>query len=403
MTAELLTAPEQPRPDQSRPFEDRVVGHVKGERPGPTLIIVGSLHGNEPAGVEGLRRAFARLPDGRGLAGEVLGLAGNREALARGRRWVDDDLNRIWKRDRVDEVRRLREAGTDLSALTVEEREMGELEEAITRAVDSARAAGQQVYVLDLHTTSGAGPSFCVLEDTLPARRLARALESSLVLGLEEELSGTLTHWLANRGVVAVGFEAGQHEDPAAGERAEAAIWLALEGLGILEVGRRSEVAKARRRLIKERRNLPRVVDVRYRHPVEPGDGFEMAPGFQTFQQVSEGQPLALDREGPVTAPMDGLLLMPLYQSQGDDGFFIVRKISPVWLRLSVGLRRLGLSRAIHLLPGVEKHPEHEGSFVVDQRVARIRALDLFHLLGFRRRGPVEGRYLEMVRRKHDV
>ena len=398
MTVEILTAPDTPRP-----VEDRYLGHVKGDRPGPTLIIVGSLHGNEPAGVVGLRRAFARLPDGEGLAGEVVGLAGNREALARGKRWVDDDLNRIWKRKRVAEVRRLRESGADLDGLTVEEREMAELEEAVTRAVDAARDAGQPVYVLDLHTTSGAGPSFCVLEDTLPARRLARALESSLVLGLEEELSGTLTHWLANQGVVAVGFEAGQHEDPAAGERAEAAIWLALEGLGILEEGSRPEVAQARRRLVKERRNLPRVVDVRYRHPVEPGDGFEMAPGFQTFQQVEEGQSLALDRHGAVKAPMDGLLLMPLYQSQGEDGFFIVRKISPLWLKLSIGLRRLRLSRAIHLLPGVEKHPEREGSFLVDQRVARIRALDLFHLLGFRRRGPVKGRYLEMVRRKHDV
>jgi len=398
MTVEILSNPDQPRS-----AEDRYVGHVQGDRPGPTLIVVGSLHGNEPAGVVGLRRAFARLPDGKGLCGEVLGLAGNREALGRGQRWVDDDLNRIWTRQRVAEVRGLRESGADLSALTVEEREMAELEEAITGAVEAARAADQPVYVLDLHTTSGAGPSFCVLEDTLPARRLARALESSLVLGLEEELSGTLTHWLANQGVVAVGFEAGQHEDPASGERAEAAIWLALEGLGILAKGSRPEVAKARRRLVTERRNLPRVVDVRYRHPVEAGDGFEMAPGFQTFEKVEEGQTLALDRQGPVKAPLDGLLLMPLYQSQGEDGFFIVRKISPLWLKLSVGLRRLRLSRAIHLLPGVKKHPELEGSFLVDRRVARVRALDLFHLLGFRRRGPLKGRYLEMVRRKHDV
>lgn len=407
MTAEILAAPHRPaahRPAAGlkRPVDDLYVGHIRGNEPGATLIVVGSLHGNEPAGVEGLRRVFAHLPSGAGLRGEVVGLAGNREALARGCRWVDHDLNRIWQAERVERLRRRREAG-DLTGLTTEERELTVLEKAISTAVDAARAAEQPVYVLDLHTTSGGGPSFCVLEDTLPARRLARMLASPLVLGLEEELSGTLTHWLANEGVVAVGFEAGQHEDPASSERAEAAVWLALEGLGIVTEGSRPEVETARRRLVAERRNLPRVVDVRYRHAIEPGDDFKMAPGFQTFHRVRAGQPLALDRHGPVTAPMSGLLLMPLYQAQGDDGFFIVLKISPLWLRLSIGLRRLGLSRLIHLMPGVHKHPELEGSFLVDRRVARFHALDLFHLLGFRRRGSATGRYLTMTRREGDV
>ena len=118
---------------------------------------------------------------------------------------------------------------------------------------------------------------------------------------------------------------------------------------------------------------------------------------------MHKGQALAVDREGPVTAPQSGLLLMPLYQRQGDDGFFIVRKVAPAWLKLSTVLRRLRLERGLHLLPGVRRHPELAGSFLVDRRVARFLALDLFHLLGFRRLGPATGRWLVMTRRPHDV
>jgi hypothetical protein len=90
---------------------------------------------------------------------------------------------------------------------------------------------------------------------------------------------------------------------------------------------------------------------------------------------------------------------MPLYQAQGDDGFFLVRRVRPAWLGLSRVLRRLRLERLLPVLPGVRRHPELAGSFLVDRRVARWAALELFHLLGFRRRGPAGERYLVMTRR----
>ena len=386
---------------------DRRIARLVGAEPGPTLIVVGSLHGNEPAGAAGLQRALERLAGGGGVAGpelrgEVVGLAGNLAALAQGTRYVEHDLNRLWTAERLAWVRAA-DGERGGPGLTVEEGEMRALDAEIGRTLDAARAAGRPVFLLDLHTTSGGGPAFCVLEDTLPMRRFGLELEAPLVLGLEEELSGTLTHWLADLGVVAVGFEAGQHEDPAAVDRAEAAVWLALEAAGCLARGARPEVAAARRRLAAERRSLPRVVEVRYRHPVTPGDGFRMAPGYVTFSRVRAGQALAVDHDGPVTTPQDGLLLMPLYQRQGDDGFFLVRQVAPAWLGLSSRLRRLRLERALHLLPGVRRHPQLAGSFLVDRRVARFLALDLFHLLGFRRRGPATGRWLVMTRREHDV
>lgn len=375
----------------------RRLGRVVGDRPGPALIVVGSLHGNEPAGVAGLQRLFRRLRGGGDFSGQVVGLAGNLAALEVRRRYVLQDLNRIWRRERVERVRRAQEP------LDAEAAEMAELETEIRRTLETSRRAGQPVYLLDLHTTSGGGPSFVVMEDTLPIREFARRLEAPMVLGLEEELSGTLANWLAEFGVVSVGFEAGQHDDPAAPERAEAAIWLALEASGVLAPGVRSEVEEARHRLRAEAKGLPRVVEVRHRHGIVPEDEFRMAPGYSTFDRVEAGQTVAVDRRGAVKVPEGGLLLMPLYQSQGEDGFFVVRKVAPAWLKVSAALRRLRLERTLHLLPGVRRHPDRAGAFLVDKRWARFYALEIFHLLGFRRRGPATGRYLVMRRRSHDV
>lgn len=379
-----------------RPLTRRI-GRLVGERPGPTLIVVGSLHGNEPAGVEGLRRVFTRLPGCGELAGEVIGLAGNLAALEAEQRYLAHDLNRIWFRPHVERVR----DGGD--ALTPDELQMADLDREIRAAMAPARRRGQPVFLLDLHTTSGGGPAFIVLEDTLPNRRFALRLQAPLVLGLEEELPGTLAHWLAGQGVVTAGFEAGQHRDPAAPERAAGAVWLALEAAGLLEVGVRPEVEEARTRLAAESLGLPQVVEVRYRHAITPRDGFQMAPGYASFQEVEAGQAVAVDRHGAVHAPESGLLLMPLYQDQGDDGFFVVRPVAEAWLRLSARMRRWRLERFLHWLPGVRRHPERDDSFLVDRRVARFLAPQVFHLLGFRRRGPADARVLTMTRRSHDA
>ena len=49
-----------------------------------------------------------------------------------------------------------------------------------------------------------------------------------------------------------------------------------------------------------------------------------MLPGFEGFQKITAGQLLAYDDGVEVRAPMDGRILMPLYQQKGNEGFFIV-------------------------------------------------------------------------------
>ena len=382
------------QPGEASDLQPRRIGQVDGRVGSPTLLCLGSTHGNEPSGMLALQRIFNKLKqDPTGLRGSLVGLIGNRRALRIGQRFIEHDLNRYWQPERVARIR-----ATEGRGLEAEDAELFELDGEITQIFEQAEGP---LIAMDLHTTSGPGPCFVVLDDSLKNRDLALNVPSTVVVGLEEELSGTVTHHLATLGATVFGFEAGQHEDPTSVDRAEAAIWITLESSGVLERGARPEPQKGRELLALDRGNLPHVVEVRYRHAVQVGDGFQMEPDFVNFQPIRRGQLLATDQSGEVRASKKGMVLMPLYQKQGEDGFFVVRPLRPLWLEISARVRRGHWEKYIHLLPGVKRHPECADSFIVDRRWARVFALELFHLLGYRRTGPV-GRILVMTRRTEE-
>ena len=361
-----------------------------GPRDGPTLICVGGLHGNEPPGVLALQRVLPRLEeDPRGLAGRIVGLAGNRAALAQDKRFLDADLNRIWRPERIECLR----SGAEPTA--ADDRELFEL----SHVLDQELAESPEARILDLHSTSGDGPAFTTLDDSLANRALAFELPVPHVLGIEEELAGTMVGHLNERGFAAIGFESGRHQDPTSIDRAEAAVWIAMEACGVLERDSRPEVEEARRFLVRESRTRPDVVEVRHRHSCRPEDGFVMVPGYESFQEMQRGEVLAHDSAGPIVAERKAMILMPLYQSQGTDGFFVIHRVNPLWLTVSAWVRRRRMCRLLHWLPGVRRDAEKAGAFRVDRSRARWLALQIFHLLGFRRSGAL-GPVLLMTRRE---
>jgi predicted deacylase len=298
---------------------ERVVGRIRGSAAGPTLIGVGGLHGNETAGVLALKRVLERLdPRGSQLRGELVALAGNRAALAEGRRYLSRDLNRSWTRDRLEEARR---AG---SAAQGEDREQLELQRALDEAVESARGA---VFLLDLHTTSGPGVPFSAIMDLPSNRDFALRFPVPLVLGFGELVDGTFFGYLTGRGITSMVFEGGQHLDLSSVDSSESAVWLGLAETGLIQEAEFPEVAEAREALRAMAAGLPRLLEIKHRHPVALGDGFQMHPGFENFEPVSAGRLLAQDVRGDVRSPESGRLLLPLYQAQGDDGFFLIREV----------------------------------------------------------------------------
>jgi len=371
----------------------RVIAEAEGDRPGPTLVVVAGLHGNEPAGVIAAERVVGRL--GRGLypfRGRVVALAGNRAALAAGVRHLARDLNRQWTPDRIVPVlHRAPGPGED-----PEDAELRELHGALCAAISGARGP---CFFVDLHTSSAAGAPFLVVGDTLPNRRFAAALPVPAILGLEEQLDGSLLEYLSELGFVTLGVEVGPHEDPRAVHLLESALWLALASAGLVTEREVPGLVIHRRRLRRDTRGLPRLVEVRHRHAIAPEDGFRMEPGFRTFDEVRRGQVLGRDRRGEVRAPFDGRILLPLYQGQGEDGFFLGRDLPPGGDRRVALLRRARAELLLPLVPGVRRLGP--GRLHVSPDVLERVPLDWFLRLGYRKWRPAEGGGHVVSRRTH--
>lgn len=358
---------------------DRVLGTSRAAAPGPTMVCIGGVHGNEPAGVVALQRVLGTLASAGGVAvGEFVAFAGNLEALQEGCRFIEQDLNRAWVPERLEEVR-----GANGTDARFEALEQGELVDELEKALSRVRGPA---YLLDLHTTSGTGGTFTTVADTLDNRDFASVIPGPLILGLEEQVEGTFLDYGANRGLVTAAYESGQHEEPASVDRAEAAVLLLLQAVGMLPEGLHNRASDARRFLEEESKGLPRVLEMRYRHGLESADGFRMKPGYRNFQWVERGEVLARDSDGEIRSPERARILMPLYQEQGEDGFFVVREFNPAWLALSRVMRRMRLGRFVHWLPGVRRDPNNPAVLVVNLHVARLFAIQVFHLLGYRRK-----------------
>ncbi len=366
------------RPSSDEEPIERSVGALRGAERGPTLIVVGGVHGNEPAGVIAARRVLKRLrEDDAGLRGELVVYAGNVGALRAKRRYLAKDLNRVWSDDRLAALRRKPEGELD-----PEDREQLELLGLVEDAM--ARARGD-VHFMDLHTTSAKGIPFVLFGDTLRQRRFGFSFPLPVILGLEEQVDGVLSGYFTQRGCVSVGIEGGQHDDPASIDNLEACLWVALVASGLLDRERVPEHDAARRLLESRRGALPPVMEVTARHAITPEDEFRMTPGFANLDRARAGQLLARDRRGEIRAKEDGMVILPLYQGLGSDGFFWGRPMSQARLTLAERVRRLRLDRLLPLLPGVRRDPSHPDRLRASTRIARLYPLEVFHVFGYRR------------------
>ena len=75
---------------------DRIIGSIKGESQGPTLIFTAGIHGNEPAGIFALNKVIHTIRNNNtAICGNIYAISGNLWALEKKVRYQQRDLNRI--------------------------------------------------------------------------------------------------------------------------------------------------------------------------------------------------------------------------------------------------------------------------------------------------------------------
>jgi succinylglutamate desuccinylase len=306
----------------------RIIGRYAGKEKGPLLVCLGGMHGNEPAGIKALEVIFQMLQveplanPGFSFRGCILGLRGNLQAISREMRFIEKDLNRLWTLDNISRIR-----DTPFDRLDVEDREVKELLDVIEQEIRTYQP--DKLVLIDLHTTTAKGGIFTIATDDPESVRIGVELHAPVIKGMLRGIQGTTLHYFHNGNLelptAAVCFESGQHEEQLSVNRAISAIINCMRTIGCVrpdDVENRHDAL-----LIEYSKDLPKVAEMIMCHRIMPGDDFQMLPDFRNFQPVKRGELLARDRHGEIRAQADGFILMPLYQPQGDDGFFLVRAI----------------------------------------------------------------------------
>jgi len=371
----------------------RIIGHIKGDLPGPTLIFFGGIHGNEQSGVTALEHVFKELGIGPfSCKGSVYGIRGNIPALLKGKRFVEKDLNRIWTHSRIENIN----IKTD-EQLSVEERELASIYELISGILENEKGP---FYFIDFHTTSSKTLPFITINDALINRRFSKLFPVPIILGIEEYLDGPLLSYINEKGYVSLGFESGQHTEEISIKNSIAFTWLTMAFSGFLNRADLKDFKKYYKQLQKSAQHNSNFYEIVYRHHLIDIKDFKMMEGFKSFEEVIEGTPLAIEKDEFIKAEKDTILFMPLYQDQGEEGFFLIRK-TPVWaLSLSAFLRRSKIGSLLHILPGVSWANEKKQSLLVNTKVAHFFTKPFFHLLGYRNR-VLDKTHFAMNNREH--
>lgn len=304
----------------SEQSDERIIGTIEGKQPGPSVVIIGGIHGNEPAGVEAVSHILGTLRDIEPpICGRLIGIRGNLGALQKNVRYIDEDMNRLWFPSIVKQVRNTPEEELESS----ERQEMKQLLSILDQIDEET---DQQVILADSHSFSADGWMFTITNAEPRQRNLLSNTHVPMVFGIEESLRGTALGYYQKQGFISFGLEGGQHTNEMTVFNMRAALMLLLKAAGCIEDQYVDELREFEQHLQAHTQYLPDQTELVYQHIIEPEDEFEMRPGYKNFQHIQKGEWLASDQNGRIRAQCDGYMLMPLYQDQGDDGFFIIKE-----------------------------------------------------------------------------
>lgn len=365
---------------------ERIIGSIKGAKKSPTVVIMAGIHGNETAGLYALNKVVETIREHKlVLQGNLYALCGNMNALDKGIRFEVVDLNRIWTHDHVAYIK---SENAEFSSDALEKIALYQI------VKDLLKIEKGPFYFIDLHTTSAETEPFITISDSINNRRFSKKFPVPIILGIEEYLDGPFLSFINEFGHIALGFEAGQHDDIRSIHCSEAFIWMALVNSGCMRSKEVKNYAKYRDYLGDLCKLKKQFFEIDYRHQILNGEEFKMLGTFTNFDKVVKEQPLAESDGLPMHAPFDGRVFMPLYQDQGDDGYFIITKISKFWLAFSTVLRGLQSHNFLRLLPGISRYKKRRYQLLVNRKTARFMATEIFHLFGYRKRVYKDGQWV---------
>ncbi|MFA4815077.1 MAG: succinylglutamate desuccinylase/aspartoacylase family protein [Candidatus Gracilibacteria bacterium] len=259
--------------------------HFSNKWPGPCVVIIGSLHGNEKVGKEVIDRLLIELPKHK-IHGEIFLILGNPKAYSRNLRFVDCDLNRLFGLHFEDLKSK--------KHLNYEEK----------RALEIAPILEKANYLLDIHSTVKPSMPFVYIENTKSHRELAKIFKTKYVISPVKgfkpyTLSSSTDNFVDRNKGMGLTYESGWHEETLRTKEVLLKVRIFLKTIGstFLHLKPTSATSKAKHLFI-------------YKELKAKTEHFNFEKDFKNFDSVSSGEQIAQDK-GVILADRNAFIVFP--------------------------------------------------------------------------------------------
>ncbi len=261
-----------------------------GAHPGPRVLLLAGVHGDETPGIDGLSGLLPQL--GATVTHGTLTVITpvNRAAVAAQTRFLESDLNRLWSAEQ-----QARLADTPPSQHTHEE--------ALARELSAHLQAAD--FVLDLHSTGQPSRPFLYCEHTPAHRAIATQIGvSTIVYGNPDwrlpSLTSSIDNFVDQHGGLGFTLESGWKSDPSTIPLIQSCIWRFLSLTGTTQTPPN------------HLRPLPETVEQFLPTHEVQAPSSEAIPlvEWASFTPIEAKQPL-LRGSPPTLSPVNGVLLFP--------------------------------------------------------------------------------------------
>ncbi len=293
----------------------RTLGKYTSGKKGPLLCVTGGIHGNEPSGVQALLNVFKQLEQEQPeINGTIVGISGNNMALNENKRFIDEDLNRVWTEENI----------KNHKLNTHEQKEMWEIIKIIE---EYSIKDFTKKYFLDCHTTSSPSTPYISVQEKNDNDLWAHRFPTYCIRGFSDIVDGCIDQYLSSIGFTGFVFEGGQHIAQGSVENHECMIWLVLQEAFNFDLAELSSYPYCISCFSENNTPQQKTFKIIYRHIIGKQDSFIMFPGYKNFQRVSKGELLAEQNGHGIYSRWNARIFMPLYQNQGNDGFFVIEEV----------------------------------------------------------------------------
>ncbi|HTK04156.1 MAG TPA: succinylglutamate desuccinylase/aspartoacylase family protein [Candidatus Eisenbacteria bacterium] len=256
---------------------------IDAGRPGPHLMVLGGVHGNELTGIEVIKDLVAEFTAGtmKLSCGKLTLALGNPAAIELGLRATEPhfDLNRSFV------------PGTIAHPGSYEHERASELAPFIAEAE----------VLVDLHATNKPSKPFVVATavDATRMKLAARYACDAFVVAPDAVIAGTTDGWITAHGGYGIGYESGLAGDVTKVRDVRTSVLRTMADLGMIAFGRGPSY----------RQDVVRIEEA----VLLSGRVFEFAAGkgLASFEPFAKGQTLGFIDGKAVTTPFDGLLMFP--------------------------------------------------------------------------------------------